>query len=65
AIVEGAGLGEGAIAGDDIKAFVAEYLAGYKVPRLIFAIDSMQRAANGKPDYPFLTDYAERCLGKT
>ena len=65
AIVEGAGLGEGAIAGEDIKAFVAEYLAGYKVPRLIFAIDSMQRAANGKPDYPFLTDYAERCLGKT
>jgi len=39
-----------------------EQLADYKIPRQIFAIDSLQRAANGKPDYPFVQSFAESQL---
>lgn len=45
-----------------IQAFARHKLADYKVPRLIFAADSLNRAPNGKPDYPFVLDYAQRCL---
>ncbi|MDE0930796.1 MAG: hypothetical protein OSA77_08910, partial [Halioglobus sp.] len=33
---------------------VSKLLADYKVPRKIFAIKSLQRGPNGKPDYPFI-----------
>ena len=45
-----------------IQAFAAQKLADYKIPRLIFAAQSLNRAPNGKPDYPFVMDYAQRCL---
>ena len=45
-----------------IKAFARRKLADYKVPKYIFAIDSLQRAANGKADYPFVEEYAARQL---
>ena len=48
-----------------IKAFARQKLADYKVPKYIFAIDSLQRAANGKADYPFVEDYAARQLEQT
>ena len=38
---------------------IHEHLTDYKVPKQIFAIDSLQRAANGKSIYPFVTNYAE------
>ena len=45
-----------------IQAHCREHLADYKVPKLIFAIDDLKRAPNGKPDYPFVTSYAEQQL---
>jgi 3-oxocholest-4-en-26-oate---CoA ligase len=35
----------------DLTKYLKEYLAGYKVPRLIVRVDAVQRAPNGKPDY--------------
>ena len=60
AVVEGPGLDAGSLDISAIQAHCREHLADYKVPKLIFAIDNLQRAPNGKPDYPFVTDYAER-----
>jgi acyl-CoA synthetase (AMP-forming)/AMP-acid ligase II len=51
---------EQALDTDAIKSFAKQHLADYKVPRLIFTIDSLQRAANGKPNYPLITQYAEQ-----
>ncbi|MEP5763607.1 MAG: AMP-binding protein [Halieaceae bacterium] len=63
AVVEGPGLNAGTIDVTDIQAHVRSQLADYKTPKLVFAIDDMQRAPNGKPDYPLITAYAERQLG--
>jgi 3-oxocholest-4-en-26-oate---CoA ligase len=62
AVVEGPKLSRETLDADSFKAYAAEKLAGYKVPRLIYAVDSLRRAANGKPDYDFVTGYAETCL---
>jgi 3-oxocholest-4-en-26-oate---CoA ligase len=62
AVVEGPGLSSESLDEDAIKVHMRKHLAGYKVPRHIFAIDNLQRAANGKPDYEFITTYAENCL---
>lgn len=59
AVVEGLQLTHDTIDVAAIQAFAQQHLADYKVPRQIFAIDSLQRAANGKPDYPFVIAYAE------
>jgi fatty-acyl-CoA synthase len=60
AVVEGPGVDDDSLDVDAIQAHAAEHLADYKVPRLVFAIPSLQRAPNGKPDYAFVTDYAQR-----
>jgi acyl-coenzyme A synthetase/AMP-(fatty) acid ligase len=38
---------------------VRQPLAGYKVPKEIFAIDDLGRGPNGKADYAAITRYAE------
>jgi fatty-acyl-CoA synthase len=60
AVVEGPGLDDDSLDVDAIQAHAGEHLADFKVPRLVFAIPSLQRAPNGKPDYAFVTDYAQR-----
>jgi 3-oxocholest-4-en-26-oate---CoA ligase len=62
AVVEGPGLTADNVDLESIRQHAAEKLADYKVPRQIYVIDSLQRAANGKPDYAFVTDYAQRAL---
>ncbi|MDJ0877975.1 MAG: AMP-binding protein [Halieaceae bacterium] len=59
AVVEGPALSDANLDVAGIQAHCREHLADYKVPKLIFAIDDLKRAPNGKPDYPFVTDYAE------
>ncbi len=59
AVVEGPNLTAENLDVAGIQAHCREHLADYKVPKLIFAIDDLKRAPNGKPDYPFVTDYAE------
>ncbi len=58
AVVQGPGLNGNNLDVAAIKAHAAQHLADYKIPREIYAIDSLQRAPNGKPDYSFVTDYA-------
>jgi fatty-acyl-CoA synthase len=60
AVVQGPGLAENTIDVPAIQAHCREHLADYKVPKLIFAVDDLKRAPNGKPDYPFVTAYAEK-----
>jgi fatty-acyl-CoA synthase len=64
AVVEGPGLSEDNLDVAGIQAHCREHLADYKVPKLIFAIDDLQRAPNGKPDYPFVTAFAEKQLAQ-
>jgi acyl-CoA synthetase (AMP-forming)/AMP-acid ligase II len=59
AVVEGPGLSAETLDVPSIQAHAAKQLADYKIPKAIFAIDSLQRAPNGKPDYPFVTAFAE------
>jgi acyl-CoA synthetase (AMP-forming)/AMP-acid ligase II len=63
AVVEGPGLTADSLDVSAIKAHVGEHLADYKIPRQVFAIDSLQRADNGKPDYPFVQAFAESQVG--
>ncbi len=60
-VVQGPGLNGNNLDVAAIKAHAAQHLADYKIPREIYAIDSLQRAPNGKPDYSFVTDYALEC----
>lgn len=64
AVVEGPALTEANLDVTGIQAHCREHLADYKVPKLIFAIDDLKRAPNGKPDYPFVTGYADEQLLK-
>jgi len=59
AVVEGPGLTADKLDIADIQSHCARHLADYKIPKQVFAIDDMQRAPNGKPDYPLITAYAE------
>ncbi|MEH6585570.1 MAG: AMP-binding protein [Halioglobus sp.] len=65
AVVQGAGLVNGSVDIEALQTFASKRLADYKIPRLIFAVESLCRAANGKPDYPFVLDYAQSCLDVT
>ena len=58
AVVEGPRLTQENLDVVDIQYHVSKQLADYKVPRKIFAIKSLQRGPNGKPDYPFIQAYA-------
>jgi 3-oxocholest-4-en-26-oate---CoA ligase len=44
---------------DDLAAHAREHLAGYKVPRTLHLVDSIQRSPSGKPDYPWAKKLAE------
>ena len=62
AVVQGAGLTQDALTGPALREHLAQRLADYKIPRHILLADSLQRAANGKPDYEFVTRYAQERL---
>ncbi len=49
----------------DIHEFCREHLAAYKIPKHILEKDSLQRAPNGKPDYPSILQYAEEKLSRS
>jgi acyl-CoA synthetase (AMP-forming)/AMP-acid ligase II len=38
---------------EDVVAHCRTKVAGYKVPRQVFLIESLQRSPSGKPDYPW------------
>ncbi|MEE4660854.1 MAG: AMP-binding protein, partial [Halieaceae bacterium] len=58
AVVQGPGLNADTLDIDAVQAHCRAQLADYKVPKLIFTIDDLKRAPNGKPDYGFVTAYA-------
>ena len=43
----------------EIQEHCRSYVAGYKVPRLLFIVDAIQRSPSGKPDYRWATDIVE------
>jgi|CXWL01.1.fsa_nt_gi fatty-acyl-CoA synthase len=43
---------------DILRGFVRETLAGYKVPKRVLALESLERAPNGKADYKLLRGIA-------
>lgn len=61
AVVEGPGLAADTLDVDAVRVHCGEHLADYKVPREIYAVESLQRAPNGKPDYAFVTGFAQEC----
>jgi acyl-CoA synthetase (AMP-forming)/AMP-acid ligase II len=44
---------------DDLAAHARKHLAGYKVPRSLHLVESIQRSPSGKPDYPWAKKLAE------
>jgi acyl-CoA synthetase (AMP-forming)/AMP-acid ligase II len=44
---------------DDLAEHARQHLAGYKVPRTLHIVDSIQRSPSGKPDYPWAKKLAE------
>ncbi len=65
AVVEGPGLNQDTLDEADIQKFVGGQLADYKIPRRIYAIDAMKRADNGKADYRYVTEFAEKMAALT
>jgi acyl-CoA synthetase (AMP-forming)/AMP-acid ligase II len=49
----------------ELIAHVKEHLAGYKAPKHVLMIDSVERAPNGKVDYKRLRDEAIKRLATT
>ena len=45
-----------------LRDFVRTERAGYKLPKRILAKDDLEKAANGKPDYQVIREYAEANL---
>jgi fatty-acyl-CoA synthase len=43
----------------EIHEFSRQHLASYKIPKHIFQKGSLERAANGKPDYDVIKEFAE------
>lgn len=43
----------------EIQEHCRSHIAGYKVPRLLFVVDAIQRSPSGKPDYPWATRIVE------
>jgi acyl-CoA synthetase (AMP-forming)/AMP-acid ligase II len=41
-----------------LRTFVQGRIAGYKVPKRLFARDDLERAPNGKANYALIRDYA-------
>ncbi len=62
AVVEGPGLTRDNLDSTAVQAHAARHLADFKVPKKVFAIESLQRAPNGKPDYEFVSQFARACL---
>jgi fatty-acyl-CoA synthase len=46
----------------ELHEFCRKHLASYKIPKHIFQKDGLDRAANGKPDYTVIREYAESKL---
>ena len=61
AVVESRGLIDRDLDADEVKAFLRQRLAGYKIPRHIYVADVVMRYANGKPDYITITAFAKEC----
>lgn len=64
AVVEGPALDCGPVDVDAIREFLRERLAGYKIPRHIYAAGVVMRHANGKPDYDAIRQFAQECLSR-
>jgi len=47
---------------DTLRAFTKTKLAGYKVPKQLFVVDRVERAANGKADYKWARETIEALL---
>ncbi|MDP6970734.1 MAG: AMP-binding protein, partial [Pseudomonadales bacterium] len=60
AIASRTGIG---IAGQDVIDFTREHLAGYKLPKQVIFVDTVQRAPNGKADYKWAKRTAEAAIG--
>ena len=43
----------------ELDKHVREVIAGYKVPRTLWLVDSVRRSPSGKPDYRWARDYAD------
>jgi fatty-acyl-CoA synthase len=45
------------VSGEDIRTFTRQKLAAFKIPKQIYLVDQVQRAPNGKADYPWAKQY--------
>jgi fatty-acyl-CoA synthase len=63
ALLECAALDAGTLDEEALRAHLRAHLADYKVPRRLFAVPLVPRAANGKPDLPAAEALAARLAG--
>jgi acyl-CoA synthetase (AMP-forming)/AMP-acid ligase II len=47
-----------------LRRYTHTKLAGYKVPKQLFVVDEVRRAANGKADYRWARKTVEEALGR-
>lgn len=52
----------GSVSADTLRAFTKTKLAGYKIPKQLFVVDRVERAANGKADYKWARGAIEALL---
>ncbi len=58
AVVELSKQSSGAWNESEVQEFCRKQLADYKIPKHLFVAESLQRAANGKANYPFVMEFA-------
>ncbi|NCW37105.1 MAG: acyl-CoA synthetase, partial [Proteobacteria bacterium] len=50
------------LAGEELDTFLRSKIAGYKVPKHILFVPKVERAPNGKANYKWAKEYAEKIL---
>jgi len=48
--------------GEELDTFLRSKIAGYKVPKHILFVPKVERAPNGKANYKWAKEYAEKIL---
>jgi acyl-CoA synthetase (AMP-forming)/AMP-acid ligase II len=51
------------VTGEEIREFLRDKIAAYKLPKQLFVADTVKRAPNGKADYKWARETIEEMLG--
>jgi fatty-acyl-CoA synthase len=51
------------VTGEEVREFLRDKIAAYKMPKQLFVAETVKRAPNGKADYKWARETIEEALG--